>query len=289
MASSSLASRVTLLALLSATTFYCFYKSRRLKLASQKLAFSVRNPKLIYITETGTSRTLAYRLHKLLASKGLIFDLIDVKDYEPEDLSKESLVVIVASTWEDGKPPSKAKFFADWIEESVNDFRVGSLLLNKFKFAVFGVGSGAYGESFNVVGRGISKKLKALGANEVLPLREGDVDGGRLGKEIDAWGEKLVGVLKGGVQENGVVACGKLDDESDSEFVDESDDEELEETVEDVIDLEDIAGKGPSRKSKNAVEVNGVKTDGKKEMVTPVIRANLEKQVSCFHILLTRC
>uniref|UniRef100_A0A803M4P7 tRNA 4-demethylwyosine synthase (AdoMet-dependent) n=1 Tax=Chenopodium quinoa TaxID=63459 RepID=A0A803M4P7_CHEQI len=271
MVSSALASRVTLLALLSATTFYCFYKSRCLKLASQKFAVSARNPKLIYITQTGTCKTLAHRLHKLLASKGLVIDLIDVKDYEPEDLSKESLVLIVASTWEDGKPPPKAKFFADWIEESANDFRVGSLLLNKLKYAVFGVGSGAYGESFDVVAKGISKRLKALGANEVLPLREGDVDGGRLGKEVDAWGEKLIGILKGVVQENGVIACGKLDDESDAEFVDESDDEDLEESEEElgVVDLEDIAGKGPSRNSKNVAQVNGVKTDGKKEMVTP--------------------
>ncbi|KAL2892544.1 S-adenosyl-L-methionine-dependent tRNA 4-demethylwyosine synthase [Bienertia sinuspersici] len=283
MASSSLAPRVTLLALLSATTFYCFYRSRRfkLKLASQKLALPARNPKLIYITQTGTSRTLAYRLHKLLASKGFIFDLIDVKDYEPEDLSKETFVVILASTWEDGKPPPKAKFFVDWIEESVNDFRVGALLLSKLRYSVFGVGSGAYGESFDVVAKGISKKLKALGANEVVSLQEGDVDGGRLGKEIDAWGDKLVEVLKGGVvQGNGVIAGGKLDEESDSEFAYVSDDEEEENEEESgVIDLEDIAGKGPSRNSKNTVDVNVVKkNDGKKEMVTPVIRANLQKQ-----------
>lgn len=282
MAPSFLASRVTLLALLSATTFYCLYKSRRLKLASREVAFAFRNPKLIYITQTGTSRTLAYRLHKLLVSKGLIFDLVDVKDYEPEDLSKETLVVIVSSTWEDGKPPPIAKFFVDWIEESVNDFRVGALLLSKCKFAVFGVGSGAYEEKFNAVAKGISKNMKALGANEVVQLWEGDVDGGGLGKTIEAWGEKLIGVLKGGVQENGLVACGALEDESDSEYVDVSDDEESLENGEEleVIDLEDLAGKGPSRKSRNVAEVNGAKTDGKKEMVTPVIRKNLEKQVS---------
>ncbi|CAO2834785.1 unnamed protein product [Amaranthus hypochondriacus] len=280
MDSSYFTSRVTLLGLLSITTLYCFYKSRSLKLASKNLALSARNPKLIYITQTGTSKTLAYRLHKFLASKGLLLDLIDVKDYEPEDLAKENLVVIVSSTWEDGKPPPKAKFFVDWIEESVNDFRVGALLLSKCKFAVFGVGSGAYGESFNVVARGISKKMKALGANEVVPLWEGDVDCGGLGKEIDVWGDKLSGVLKGKVQETRVIGCGKLDDENGSECADMSDDEEEEEIEEDigVVDLEDIAGKGPSRNSRNVVQVNGVKTDGKRDMVTPVIRANLEKQ-----------
>ncbi|CAO2834786.1 unnamed protein product [Amaranthus hypochondriacus] len=122
--------------------------------------------------------------------------------------------------------------------------------------------------------------MKALGANEVVPLWEGDVDCGGLGKEIDVWGDKLSGVLKGKVQETRVIGCGKLDDENGSECADMSDDEEEEEIEEDigVVDLEDIAGKGPSRNSRNVVQVNGVKTDGKRDMVTPVIRANLEKQ-----------
>lgn len=216
----------------------------------------------------------------MLASKDLIFELVDVKDYEPEDLAKETLVLVVTSTWEDGKPPPKAKFFVEWIEESVNDFRVGVLLLSKCRFAVFGVGSGVYGESFNAVAKGISKELKALGAREVVPLWEGDVGGGKLGKEIDAWGEKLITTLKGGVIENGVIASGRLDDDCGSEGFDVSDDEEEQEngTELDVVDLEDIAGKGPSRKSRTTVEVNGVKNNGQKEMVTPVIRANLEKQ-----------
>lgn len=283
--SSFLCSRATLLALLSATTFYCFYKSRLLKklssATSQKLNLSShRNPKLIYITETGTSKTLAHRLHKLLSSIGFIFDLLDVKDYEPEDLAKETLVLIVTSTWEDGKPPPKAKFFADWIEESANDFRVGALLLSKCKFAVFGVGSGAYGESFNAVAKGISKKLKALGGKEMVPLWEGDVDASKLGRKIDAWGEKMASVLSDGDLDNGVTLPGSLVDESDSEGVYESDDEEGQENGAemDVVDLEDIAGKGPSRKSRTSVEVNGMKSSGPKEMVTPVIRANLEKQ-----------
>uniref|UniRef100_A0A7C9A8H1 tRNA 4-demethylwyosine synthase (AdoMet-dependent) n=1 Tax=Opuntia streptacantha TaxID=393608 RepID=A0A7C9A8H1_OPUST len=284
MASSTLYSRVTLLALLSATTFYCFYKSRRLKKlsssASQRLVSSHRNPKLIYITQTGTSKTLAYRLHKLFSSKDLVFDLVDVKDYEPEDLARESVVVIVTSTWEDGKPPPKAKFFADWIEESVNDFRVGALLLSRCKFAVFGVGSGAYGESFNAVAKGISKKLKALGAKEMVPLQEGDVDGGELGHEIDAWGQKLITVLKGGALDNGVSVPRSVDGGSDSEGAYVSEDEEGQENGAelDVVDLEDIAGKGPSRKSRAEVEVNGVKSCSQREMVTPLIRANLEKQ-----------
>ncbi|TQD88805.1 hypothetical protein C1H46_025694 [Malus baccata] len=45
-----------------------------------------------------------------------------------------------------------------------------------------------------------------------------------------------------------------------------------------VVDLEDIAGKGPSRRNPVAVTKTNGTVNGKKEMVTPVIRASLTKQ-----------
>uniref|UniRef100_A0A5B7B7P0 tRNA 4-demethylwyosine synthase (AdoMet-dependent) n=1 Tax=Davidia involucrata TaxID=16924 RepID=A0A5B7B7P0_DAVIN len=277
----SSASRLTLLALLSATTFYCFYKSRRLRLL--KLSSPNPNPnltsrraKLFFVSQTGTSKTLAHRLFNLLTSNDLAFDVIDPKDYEPEDLHKETLVLIVASTWEDGKPPPNGGFFANWLAESADDFRVGSLLLTKCKFAVFGVGSRSYGATFNVVARDFSRRMRALGAVEVLPVWEGDVDGGDLDEVFDVWSRKLIGVLQGGSLENeGYITSGDVN-ESGSDWSDEDDTEENG-VDSGVVDLEDIAGKGPSRKSTAVIESNG-KLNGEKEMVTPVIRASLEKQ-----------
>lgn len=269
--------RLTLLALLSATTIYCFYKSRRLKKIS--LNPNPNKPKLFFISQTGTSKTLAHRLHNLLASNNLHFDLIDPQNYEPEDLFKEKLVIIIASTWEDGKPPQNAKFFANWLAESADDFRVGSLMLSECKFAVFGVGSGAYGETFNAVAKDFSRRLRDLGAKEVVGVGEGDVDGGELDGVFEEWSGRLARVLKGESVENGEV-CG-----NGVVVIDESDDDEDDGGVEsDIIDLEDIAGKGPSRRSLVVAQSNGKlngengKLNGQKEMVTPVIRASLEKQ-----------
>ncbi|KAL6995679.1 S-adenosyl-L-methionine-dependent tRNA 4-demethylwyosine synthase [Sarracenia purpurea var. burkii] len=283
------AARITLLALLSATTLYCFHKSRRLRLLKN---LSSPNPnqnpsppkgKLFFVSQTGTSKTLAQRLFDLLDSNDLAFDLVDPKDYEPEDLHRETLVLIVASTWEDGKPPPNGGFLANWLAESADDFRVGSLLLSKCRFAVFGVGSRAYGSTFNAVAREFSTRLHALGAVEVLPLGEGDVDGGDLDEAFDGWSKKIIGVLKGGSLENeGYLGSGG-GIESDSEIISSSDEEDGEEEEEEngaesgVVDVEDIAGKAPSRKSTTVVQSNG-KLNGKKEMVTPVIRASLEKQ-----------
>ncbi|KAF8409964.1 hypothetical protein HHK36_002483 [Tetracentron sinense] len=283
---SSLPARLTILALLSASTVYCFWKSRRLR--EQRL--SSRNPKpnpspsssrgkLFFVSQTGTSKTLARRLFDLLNLNHLPFDLVDPKDYEPEDLPKETLVLIVASTWEDGKPPPDAGFFANWLLESSDDFRVGSLLLSACKFAVFGVGSRSYGETFNAVARDFSKRMRALGALEVLPVCEGDVDLGDLDEIFDVWNRKLIAVLKGNSWENGRLSGSRIVSESESESVDGSEEDDVEENglESGIVDLEDIAGKGPSRKSMTVSATNG-KVNGEKEMVTPVIRTSLEKQ-----------
>lgn len=138
---------------------------------------------------------------------------------------------------------------------------------------MFGVGSRAYGDDFDAVARGFAAQMKALGATEIVPLAEGDVDGGDLDEVFENWCVKVVGVLKGGGLENGgVVEC-----DSVSSYEEDSDGGESEVESE-IVDLEDIAGKAPSRKSVAVVENNG-KLNGKREMVTPVIRANLEKQV----------
>lgn len=200
--------------------------------------------------------------------------------------------MIVASTWEDGGPPENGAFLVNWLAESAEDFRVGALVLKECKFAVFGVGSRSYGETYNAVARGISEKLRKLGASELVELGEGDVDEGDMDAVFDQWSKKIVGVLNGNLGENGQSfenygVGSEIEGEGEggfSEEEDEDDDDEVDDGGESsIVDLEDIAGKGPSRGSKMVIkangEVNGKVSNGVKEMVTPVIRANLEKQV----------
>ncbi|XWS21064.1 hypothetical protein CRYUN_Cryun30bG0023200 [Craigia yunnanensis] len=110
----------------------------------------------------------------------------------------------------------------------------------------------------------------------MVAVGEGDVDGGALESFFEEWSEKVVTVLKGGLvveNANGIVY------ESDVESLESDDDDDGGGGGGgEIVDLEDIAGKGPSRKkSVNVAETNW-KLDGKREMVIPVIRANLEKQ-----------
>ncbi|OWM80840.1 S-adenosyl-L-methionine-dependent tRNA 4-demethylwyosine synthase [Punica granatum] len=283
---SSLSARFTFLALLSASTLYFLYKSRRLKtlnlLLSQKPKPS--RGKLLYVSQTGTSKTLASRLGSLLASCGLHLDLLDVRNYEPEDLSKETLVLVIASTWEEGKPPENAVFFTNWLAESAADFRVGSLLLSQCQFAVFGVGSSAYGATFNAVAKDFSRKFKALGARELIPVTLGDIDRGELDGVFEIWSKRVVEKLKGSgnLSENGgFLNGGVIDSDAESSadgFDSDEEDGENNGGAEQVVDLEDIAGKWSSRKSGSVVAESNGQVNGKRDMVTPVIRASLEKQ-----------
>ncbi|KAF3515643.1 hypothetical protein DY000_02063942 [Brassica cretica] len=199
--SSSIHARLALVALLSATTFYCIHKYRRLKrLKTLSLSPSTRRGKIFFISETGTSKSLAQRLHKLLESNGIAFDLVDPTSYEPEDLPKETLAIFVASTWDGGKPPKDGEFLVDWLSESAEDFRVGSLLLSGCRFGVFGVGSRAYGEEFNAVAKEMSRRMVGLGGAEMVPLGEGDVDDGELDRMFQEWcdgGYKIIGSHSG--------------------------------------------------------------------------------------------
>lgn len=293
MSTSSIRARLTLVALLSATTVYFVYKSRRLnkllRLPPKPKTPESPNPskgKIFFISQTGTSRTLANRLLSLLNSQQLAFELVDPQNYEPEDLPKESLIIFIASTWEDGKAPEVARFFTNWLAESANDFRVGSLLLAQCKFAVFGVGSKAYEKTFNLVARDLSKEMRQLGAAEILPVSEGDMDGGDLDAVFKMWSERVVSVLKKGNQVGNGNMESLVEVESDFGEDDDEEEEEEEEVESEVVDLEDIAGKGPSRRSASIAETNGKVKDGKRDMVTPVVRASLEKQVCCFRIFL---
>lgn len=285
--------RLTLLTVLSATTLFLFYKSHRRLIRRLKSLkdFKSINPKpkgkILFLSQTGTSKALAQRLHAFLALNDLSFDLIDPKDYEPEDLSKETLVLIVASTWENGEPPQSGSFLVNWVNESADDFRVGAALLKSCNFAVFGVGSRAYGDTFNAVAKGFSEKLRKLGGKEILDVCEGDVDEGDVNMVFDGWSKKVVRVLNGDLVDksvnledsNGFV--GDLSEEED--YADDEEDELGNGVQSEIVDLEDIAGKAPSRRSQTIGdkvngESNGNLVNGDKEMVTPIIRGNLEKQ-----------
>ncbi|XLU63411.1 hypothetical protein S245_022620 [Arachis hypogaea] len=154
--------------------------------------------KILFVSQIGTSKALATSLCDLLESKGVVLDLVDARNYEPEALPKENLVLLVASTSEVWNlPPARnffpshdlpwgARFFVDWIEEKANAFKVGAFVVNACSFSAF------------VVGREVNeggKNLMAKAANEIRGLghtAESNAD-------FDSWWGSVVAVLQGAV------------------------------------------------------------------------------------------
>lgn len=64
---------------------------------------------------------------------------------------KASTLLFIISTYTDGQPPESAAWFYNWLEESVNDFRVPRTLLSGVKYSVFGLGNSLYKENYNKV------------------------------------------------------------------------------------------------------------------------------------------
>ncbi|XLR36983.1 hypothetical protein S83_021643, partial [Arachis hypogaea] len=154
--------------------------------------------KILFVSQIGTSKALATCLCDLLESKGVVLDVVDARNYEPEALPKENLVVLVASTsdvW--NLSPARdfssnhdlawgARFFVDWIKEKAKAFKVGAFVVNACSLSAF------------VVGRQVTeggKNLMAKAANEIRVLghtAESNAD-------FDSWWGSVVAVLQGAV------------------------------------------------------------------------------------------
>lgn len=88
-------------------------------------------------------------------------------DFEPDNLKKCPYVVFVVSTYTEGEPPANAKMFTQWLEDTVNDFRVERGSLSGIKFTVFGLGSSDYKNHFNAMGKKMKKLMIELGAKSL--------------------------------------------------------------------------------------------------------------------------
>lgn len=182
---------------------------------------------------------------------------------------------------------------------------------------MFGVGSQAYGSNFNAVARAFDTHLASLGGVRMVLRGEGDVDEATVEQEFDVWTKGLLEKLESArlrppsaalPEVNEADQNGKLngyesatlggeeetDSDDDSEVFEDANDGNFSDSV---VDLEDMGGdrsvsesleagqkrgvvrRQPLKKQVQAASLVKEVKDGPKEMVTPVLRASLEKQV----------
>jgi sulfite reductase (NADPH) flavoprotein alpha-component len=117
---------------------------------------------------------------------------MELNDYSKVDLTKESQLVVITSTWGEGDPPDNALEFWNFIKED------SAPKLKNLNYAVLALGDTNYSE-FCGAGKNFDERLSALGAKRLLDRIDCDVD---FEDSVEKWIGDLWGELKGGQVSN---------------------------------------------------------------------------------------
>ncbi len=130
---------------------------------------SLPNVTVLYATETGNAAGVAQKLHDQLASSGVPVSIYNMLDYRIKSLKKETLVMIVASTYGDGEAPDEAlAFYKALMGEKAPK-------LDHISYSVFGLGDSSY-DLFCQTGIDFDKRFEELGATRLLNRVDSDVE-----------------------------------------------------------------------------------------------------------------
>ncbi|CAB9519537.1 P450 reductase [Seminavis robusta] len=153
--------------------------------------------KILYGTQGGTAQLFAMQLAEALeeVAPDIEVTIEGLHENSPDSVLQpgQALHVLLSSTAGVGEPPDNARDFWKWLSSQESDNLKG------VDFCVFGLGNQkAHPNHYNVIGKGLDKKLHKLGANRVFALGLGD-DGDCLEDDYDTWMESfLQAVYKGG-------------------------------------------------------------------------------------------
>lgn len=236
---------------------------------------------VVYATRTGTARRYAATIRRRLNDEDAAatggkrgYALLDAASLvDPEKVlagGKRVVAIFVVSTHDGGEAPESSAWFARWAREAAYDERTGWMYLKNVRYAVFGCGNREYGDNFNRAGRELDAQLARMGGERLARRCDGDEASGRMEKQFEEWGEKVIRRLSNSTASSGDDAAhsrvGVAEERDQSEYASEGEDDEGGASAagsEDGQDMEDIAeGEGGE----------------KKEMVTDALRGALTKQ-----------
>ncbi|HEY8247647.1 MAG TPA: flavodoxin domain-containing protein [Hyphomicrobium sp.] len=137
---------------------------------------------VLYASESGNAEALAMRTKKLAQKHGLDARIVDFADADMSVLSKAKNLMVFASTWGEGDPPSRA---VDFYTALMGD---GAPRIEGVRFAVLALGDTAYAQ-FCATGRAIDERLEALGGKRAFDRVDLDLD---YSKQAAEWTEKAL-------------------------------------------------------------------------------------------------
>jgi sulfite reductase (NADPH) flavoprotein alpha-component len=141
---------------------------------------------ILYASQTGNAKGVASQLEKSAKAAGITVILKNIADYKAKSLKNESHLLIVASTNGEGEAPDDAIEF--------HEFLLGKKApkLPNLSYSVLALGDSSY-EFFCQTGKDFDERLQALGAKQVAPRVDCDVD---YDSECESWTLSIVESLK---------------------------------------------------------------------------------------------
>ncbi len=124
---------------------------------------------IVYASESGNAERLAGEATKLARKRGFKPTVIDMAELDLASLARAKHLVVVASTWGEGEPPSRAaRAFNELMSEAAPR-------LDGVDYGVLALGDTAYAQ-FCATGKAIDARLAALGARRILERIDCDLD-----------------------------------------------------------------------------------------------------------------
>uniref|UniRef100_A0AAQ5ZAP9 S-adenosyl-L-methionine-dependent tRNA 4-demethylwyosine synthase TYW1 n=1 Tax=Amphiprion ocellaris TaxID=80972 RepID=A0AAQ5ZAP9_AMPOC len=235
----------------------------------------------------------ANELSEEVNTLGIPAEVIDMKDYDPDDqLADEcvskSVCVFLVATYTDGQPTENAEWFCKWLEEASTDFRYGKTYLKGLRYAVFGLGNSVYVGHYNTVGKNVDKWLWMLSGKRIMTRGEGDCNvvksrNGSVQADFQAWKVKFVNRLQalargekkscnGNCKTGGSCKNKKKEKQEEEERAAAQNNSSEEELIESSSDEEE-SGPSDEKKSGSVVDMEDLGNIMNKNMVSPLLSA----------------
>lgn len=146
---------------------------------------------IYFASQTGTAEGFARTIMAESHKSGFDAKMIDLEDFDPEQVRTTRLAVFLVATYGEGDPTDNSAKFYKWLKNEDNS--LPSDYLSPLQFTVFGLGNSQY-ENFNKMGREFNQKLADLGAERVFDYGEGD-DDATLEDDFENWKVKAIPAL----------------------------------------------------------------------------------------------